>query len=295
MTAIVKSFEGGRRGRGLWKRIRKNWTAYVFISPFYILFSVFGLFSLLFSFYVSFHRWDGLTPMRSWGVKNYVELFGDQKFFDAIKTTAFLLAMDFPLKVFTPLLLAVMLNSRLLRGRGFFRTGYYLPEVTSSVVVAIVFGALYNRNSGIFNQALSSVGLSPISWLQDPLWARMSLVILSGWWSQGYHMLIYLAGLQGIPQDIVEAAIVDGASRLQIFFKITMPLLRPMIVFTSLITVNSGLQRFAEPYLLTNGGPGFATQTLILYLYTKAFRGFRLGFSSAMGYSLIQLRLGKED
>jgi len=239
MTAIVKSFEGGRRGRGLWKRIRKNWTAYVFISPFYILFSVFGLFSLLFSFYVSFHRWDGLTPMRSWGVKNYVELFGDQKFFDAIKTTAFLLAMDFPLKVFTPLLLAVMLNSRLLRGRGFFRTGYYLPEVTSSVVVAIVFGALYNRNSGIFNQALSSVGLSPISWLQDPLWARMSLVILSGWWSQGYHMLIYLAGLQGIPQDIVEAAIVDGASRLQIFFKITMPLLRPMIVFTSLITVNS--------------------------------------------------------
>jgi len=304
MAAIAKSLKDGRKRGDVWKRVRQNWAAYVFISPFYISFSIFGLFGLLFAFYVSFHRWDGLTPMRTWGVQNYVELFGDQKFFKAIKTTAFLLAMDFPLKVGTPLVLAVMLNSKRLRGRGFFRTGYYLPEVTSSVVVTIVFGALYNRNSGIFNYVLSSVGLSPIAWLHDTFWAKMSLVILSGWWSQGYHMIIYLAGLQGIPQDIIEAAIVDGASRLQIFFKITMPLLRPMIIFTSLITVNAGLQRFAEPFLLTNGGPAYATQTMILYLYTKAFKSFRMGYSSAMGYvifamifvfSLIQLKLGKED
>lgn len=288
---------------GVWWRMRKNWAAYVFISPFYISFAVFGLFGLLFSLYVSFQRWDGLTPMRWWGVKNYIDLFQDEVFFKSLKNTVILMLFDYPLKVFTPLVLAVALNSRLVRFRGVFRTGYYLPEVTSAIVVAIIFSYFFNRDTGIINYGLERLGLPHIAWLRDRFWAKISLVILSGWWSQGYHMIIYLAGLQSIPEEVVEAAVVDGANRLQIFFRITLPLLRPMIIFTAIITTNAGLQRFAEPFLLTDGGPAYATLTMILYLYRKAFEGFRLGYASAMGYvifvmiftlSLVQLRFGRE-
>lgn len=292
-----------RRGKvaELLHRMRKNWAAYVFIAPFYILFLVFGLFALVFSFYVSFHRWDGLTPMRWWGVKNYVELFSDEIFFKSIGTTFFLLLFDIPLKAFTPLVLAVLLNSPLVKGRGVFRAGYYLPQVTSAVAVAIMFAYFFNKETGFVNYAIGALGLPHINWLYDRFWAKISLVILSGWWSQGWHMVLYLGGLQGIPVEVVEAAIVDGATRTQIFFRITLPLLRPIVVFTLIITTISGLQRFAEPFLLTNGGPNYATTTMILYLWQKAFEGFRLGYSSAMGYvlfvilftlSLFQLKLG---
>lgn len=291
-----------RRRPGLWHRIKKNWAAYVFISPFYILFAIFGLFSLLFSFYISFHRWDGLTPMRWWALKNYAELFADDKFQIAIKNTLILTLFDLPFKVFTPLLLAVALNSVLVKGRGIFRTLYYLPEVTSAVVVAVVFSYFFSGDTSIVNYFIERLGGPRIPWLTDRFWAKISLVILSGWWSQGYHMIIYLAGLQSIPQEVVEAAIVDGATRVQIFFRITLPLLTPIIVFTSIITINHGLQRFAEPYLLTGGGPAYGTLTMILYLYRKAFEGFRLGYSAAMAYvifamifvaSLVQLKFGR--
>lgn len=284
----------------LW-RIRKNWAAYVFISPFYILYLIFGLFALIFSLYVSFHRWDGLTPMRWQGFSNYAELFGDAQFWNSIRVTFFLLLFDAPFKVFTPLLLAVMLNARTVRAKSFFRAGYYLPEVTSSVVVATMFAYLFTRDTGFVNFALSLVGIEPINWLYDGFWAKICLVILSAWGSQGWHMIIYLAGLQGIPNEVIEAAIVDGANRSQIFFRITIPLLRPMIVFSVIIVTISGLQRFAEPFLLTDGGPQYATTTMILYLYRKAFSGFRLGYASATGYvlfiiifalSLLQLKFG---
>jgi ABC-type sugar transport system permease subunit len=290
------------RKASLWHRIKRNWAAYVFISPFYILFSVFGLFSLVFSFYISFHRWDGLTPMRWWALKNYAELFADDKFLIAIRNTMVLTLFDLPLKVFTPLLLAVALNSKLVKGRGAFRTLYYLPEVTSAIAVAIVFSYFFSGDTSIVNYFVQRLGGPKIPWRTDRFWAKISLVILSGWWSQGYHMIIYLAGLQSIPHEVVEAAIVDGAKRRQIFTKITLPLLRPIVIFTSIITINHGLQRFAEPYLLTGGGPAYGTLTMILYLYRKAFEGFRLGYSAAMAYvifamifvvSLIQLKFGR--
>ncbi len=285
-----------------WYRVRKNWAAYVFISPFYILFAVFGLFSLVFSFYISFHRWDGLTPMRWWGLRNYAELLVDDKFLISIKNTVLLLILDLPLKICTPLLLAVALNSRLVRGRGVFRTLYYLPEVTSVVVVGTVFNYFFRGDTAIVNYFIERLGGPRIPWLTDPFWAKISLAILSGWWSQGYHMVIYLAGLQSIPHEVTEAAIVDGASRWQVLMRITVPLLVPVIIFTSIITVNHGLQRFAEPYVLTGGGPAYGTMTMILYLYRKAFEGFRLGYAAAMAYvifaiiflaSLVQLRLGR--
>jgi ABC-type sugar transport system permease subunit len=286
------------------RQMRKNWAAYVFISPFYILYLFFGLFALIFSFYVSLHRWDGLTPMRWMGVGNYIELYNDALFWNSIRVTFFLLLFDIPFKVFTPLVLAVMLNSRMVRAKSFFRGGYYLPQVTSSVVVATMFAYLFNRDTGFVNFVLGFVGIEPINWLFDQFWARICLVLLSAWASQGWHMVIYLAGLQGIPNEVIEAAIVDGANHRQIFFRITMPLLQPMIVFTAIIATISGLQRFAEPFLLTNGGPQHATTTAILFLYQRAFSGFRLGYASALGYvlfimififSLLQLKVGGRD
>jgi ABC-type sugar transport system permease subunit len=268
----------------VWRQIQKYWAPYFFISPFFILYSIFGLFGLLFSLYVSFHHWDGLTPMKWRGMGNYTELFQDEIFWISLQNTLILLLFDFPLKVGTPLLLAVALNSKLVKLRGWFRTGFYIPEITSAVVVAIIFRYLFDRDTGIINYILEVIGLPHIAWLQDPFWAKVSFILLSGWWSQGYHMIIFLAGLQSIPTELEEAARVDGANQVQVFFKITLPLLRPIIVFSAIITTIAGLQRFAEPFLLTNGGPAYATNTILYYLYQKTFVSFRLGYGAAMGY-----------
>jgi len=305
MSAMIREQTKAQRRADLWRRIKKNWHAYLFISPFYILFLVFGVFSFAFSIYVSFHRWDGLTPMRWLGIGNYVELFHDPYFFQTVKNTFILLVLDFPLKVFTPLVLAVALNSALIKKRrGIYRTLFYLPEVTSAVVVAIVFKYFFKGDTSIVNYFIVQLGGSAVPWLTNPFWAKISLTILSGWWSQGYHMLLYLAALQSIPDEVVEAAVVDGANRVQVFFKITVPLLKPVILFTSIITVMAGLQRYAEPLLLTNGGPARSTQTMIMYLMSKAFGSYRLGYATAAGYiiamvtlvaSLLQLKLQEDD
>jgi ABC-type sugar transport system permease subunit len=286
---------------GLWRRMRKSWAAYMFITPFFVLYSIFGLFGLFFSFYLSFQHWDGLSPMKFRGFGNYVELFQDKIFWESIRNTLLLLLFDFPLKIGTPLLLALLLNSKLVRGRGLFRTGFYVPEVTSAVVVAIIFRYLFDRDTGMVNYLLSNFGVEGIAWLQHPFWAKVSFVLLSGWWSQGYHMVIFLAALQTIPKDLLEAAMVDGANSVQSFFYITLPLLVPIIVFSAIITTTAGLQRFAEPFLLTDGGPGYSTYTMLFYLYQKTFVSYRLGYGSAMGYvlfvmifvfSLLQFRYG---
>lgn len=294
-----------QRAKGqLWRRIRKNWAAYFFISPFFLLYSVFGLFGLLFSLYISFHHWDGLVPMKFRGFGNYTELLQDEIFWESIRNTLILLLFDFPIKVALPLLLAVALNSKLVRGRGFFRTAFYVPEVTSAVVVAVIFRYLFDRDTGIVNYALSLVGVENIAWLQDPFWAKVSFVILSGWWSQGYHMIIFLAALQTIPNDLLEAAMVDGANHFQSFMRITLPLLRPIIIFSIIITTIAGLQRFSEPFLLTGGGPGYSTYTIVYYLYQKTFVSYRLGYGAAMGYlifvmifvfSVLQFRYGSRE
>lgn len=281
--------------------VKKYWAPYFFISPFFILYAIFGLFGLFFSLYVSFHHWDGLTPMKWRGLGNYSELWQDEKFWLSIQNTLILLLFDFPLKIGTPLLLAVALNSKLVRWRGLFRTGFYVPEVTAAVVVAIVFRYFFDRDTGIFNYALEAVGLPHIAWLQDPFWAKVSFVLLSGWWSQGYHMVIFLAGLQSIPTEYVEAALVDGANHRQVFFKITVPLLLSIIIFSAIVTTIAGFQRFAEPFLLTGGGPAYSTTTALYYLYQKTFVSFRLGYGAAIGYvlflmifvfSLLQFRYG---
>jgi ABC-type sugar transport system permease subunit len=293
----------GTKGQ-LWRRIRKNWAAYFFISPFFILYTVFGLFGLFFSLYISFHHWDGLAPMKFRGFGNYSELLQDEIFWESIRNTLVLLLFDFPLKVGLPLLLAVALNSKLIRGRGFFRTAFYVPEVTSAVVVAVIFRYLFDRDTGIVNYGLSLLGVESIAWLQDPFWAKVSFVLLSGWWSQGYHMIVFLAALQTIPNDLLEAAMVDGANHFQSFMRITLPLLRPIIIFSAIITTISGLQRFGEPFLLTGGGPGYSTYTIVYYLYQKTFVSYRLGYGAAMGYviflmifvfSILQFRYGSRE
>jgi ABC-type sugar transport system permease subunit len=172
------------------------------------------------------------------------------------------------------------------------------------VVVAVIFRYLFDRDTGIVNYALSLVGVESNAWLQDPFWAKVSFVILSGWWSQGYHMIIFLAALQTIPNDLLEAAMVDGANHFQSFMRITLPLLQPIIIFSAIITTIAGLQRFSEPFLLTGGGPGYATTTMVYYLYTKTFVSYRLGYGAAMGYvifvmiflfSVLQFRYGSRE
>jgi ABC-type sugar transport system permease subunit len=281
--------------------MKKYWFAYVFISPFYINFLVFTLFSLVYSFYVSFHHWDGMRPMVSAGLGNYIELADDAVFITSIKNTLVMMLMDYPAQIIAPLVIAAILNAKMVKAKGFFRTAYYIPNYTSTVVITFVFQILFMTRKGLVNFFLGQFGIPPVAWLTDDTWAKVTIVLLALWRDLGFRMMIYLAGLQSIPTDLYEAAVVDGANAFQSFFRITVPMLRPVIVFVMITTTIGSVQRFIEPLLLTQGGPGYATHTILFWLYEKAFTSLRLGYASAMGYalfvaifilSLVQLKLG---
>jgi ABC-type sugar transport system permease subunit len=284
------------------REIRKHWYAYVFIAPFYINFLIFTVFSIVFSFVVSFADWTGMGPMKMVGLANYRELFTtDVIFREAVGNTAIMMLLDYPAQVILPLIIAVLLSAKTVKAAGVFRTAFYIPNYTSTVVIAFVFEILFMTRRGLVNYALASLGLAEVPWLDDSMWAKVTLVILALWRDLGFRMVIYLAGLQSIPADLYEAAVMDGANAVQAFLKITVPMLRPVIVFVMITTTIGSIQRFIEPLLLTQGGPGYGTYTVLYYLYQRAFVTIRLGYGSAMGYvlfvvifvfSFLQLKFG---
>lgn len=261
---------------------------YLFIAPAVILFAVFMVYPILASLLLSFQVREGGDFVFA-GLENYTRLFQDRLFYTALTNTFIILVVQVPIMLVLALFLAVLLNSGLGRLTGVFRVAFFLPAVTSLVAASIIFLILLNQDFGLLNYLLGLVGIDPLPWLNNGFWAKVSIILLMTWRWTGYNMVIYLAGLQGIPDELYEAAAVDGAGRWRRFISITVPQLRPVILFTVVLSTIGTLQLFDEPYVLTNGGPNNATLTIVMYLYENGFRFFDFGYASAIAYVLVVL------
>ncbi len=256
---------------------------YAFISPFYVLFGFFFLAPSLIALVLSLFRWDGINDPRFVLARNYGRLLSDKVFAQVAANTAIYAIASLLIVLPLALVLAVLLNAKSLRFSNVWRAMYFTPVVTSTVAITLVFQILYSRDTGLLNAPLIYLGLEPIYWLGDRSWAKVAIIILIAWRSTGLLTIYFLAGLQSIPEELYEAASIDGASMLQKFFSITIPMLRPIILFVSIIVLLSSIQIFDEPQILTRGGPANASMSVVQYLYERGYTRLRLGFASAVG------------
>jgi lactose/L-arabinose transport system permease protein len=276
---------------GLLERMWKKRYAYLFISPFFILFAVFMLFPFLYSFWISLHNWDGISVPTFVGLANYKGLLRDDLFWKSLYNTVYILVLNIPLQLGLALLLAVVLNSEVVRGRSMMQLIYFMPIIVSVVVVAIVFSLLYDSYTGLINYFLEWLGLQAIPWLSSEAWSKFSIVLLITWRWTGYNMVILLAGLQAIPHELYEAGRIDGTNGWKAFRHITLPLLKPVLLFCLIMSIIGLFKIFTEPYILTFGGPNNSSQTMVTYIYNNAFRYSKLGYGSALAYVLFLLVL----
>lgn len=257
---------------------------YLFISPFYILFLIFGVYPVLFSLYLSFTEWKGLGPIKFVGLKNFEVLLKDKVFWQSMTNGIILFCLYVPLMTFMALLLAVILNSKRVRGFRFFRTLIFIPYIMNIVAAGFTFRLMLNQKYGLVNALLGIFNIAPVPWLESVWGGRVSLCLLVIWAWLGYNMVIMLAGLQTIPSDLTEAALIDGANPTQAFFYVTIPLMRPVILFSVVLSTMGSFNLFSEIYNLTKGGPVNATITPVIVIFNQAFGNFRLGYASAMAY-----------
>ena len=285
-TTLVKrpAFSSVARLRQIWKDIYKVRWPYLFISPFYILFLIFGAYPILFSLYLSFTEWKGLGPIKFVGLRNFELLFKDKIFWQAMANGVILFFMYVPIMTFLALVLAVILNSKRVQGFRFFRTILFIPYIMNIVAAGFTFRLLLNQKYGLVNSLLGIFSIPPVPWLESVWGGRVSLCLLVIWAWLGYNMIIMLAGLQTIPSELTEAALIDGASPTQAFFYVTIPLMRPVILFSVVLSTMGSFNLFSEIYNLTGGGPINATLTPVLVIFDQAFGNFRLGYASAMSY-----------
>jgi lactose/L-arabinose transport system permease protein len=288
----------------LWRRMKKARWAYTFISPFYLLFAIFGLYPMGLSIYLSLTRWKGVGPMELTGFVNFGLILKDQVFWQSMANGIILFFLYVPIMLFLALALAVILNSGRIKGYRIFRTMIFLPFITNMVAAGFTFRILLEQQNGLFNVLLRAIGLPGIPWLENVWWARVSLSLLIIWAWLGYNMVIMLAGLQTIPRDLTEAAQVDGASPIQAFFRITVPLMRPVILFCLITSTIGSFGLFTEVQTLTLGGPANATITPLLRIYNLAFKSYQFGYASAVAYTffalifiltIVQFRMNREQ
>jgi multiple sugar transport system permease protein len=280
---------GGSTGRAVRARpalVGRRRLGYVFIAPWLISFLAFDLIPILSGIYHSFTEWTATgSAARFVGLGNYAEAVNnDPLFWVSIRNTLYYMGVSVPLGIVVAFLLALLLNSDI-RGMGAYRTIYYLPSVVPVVAATIVWVFIFETRRGILNYVLELVGLTPIRWLSDPAWAMPALIIMS-LWGLGATMIIFLAGLQGIPQELYEAAKVDGATALQRMLRVTIPLMTPTIFFTLILNLVNAFQAFANAFILTRGGPNNATLLYMIHIYDHAFRYFRMGYASALAVML---------
>ena len=277
--------------RGVLRQMRKQWSAYLFLAPTMILFGVFTLLAVIYAFYLSFHEWNILEPAKPFvGLDNYSRLLGDERFGGAIVNTLYYTAVSVPLTMGIGLLIALLLNNQI-RARGFFRTLFYLPVVTPLVIAAIIWKWVYNGDFGLLNYYLIQIGVidEPLLWLADPNLAMPAVIITSVWKSVGFSMVVYLAGLQSIPEDFYDAAKVDGAVGWQRLKDITIPLLSSTTLFLAVVSVLGAFQVFTEIFIMTNGGPLGRTTTIVYHIYQTAFKFFDMGYASAMAFGMFAM------
>jgi multiple sugar transport system permease protein len=276
---------------------RQARAAWIFLTPALVLFSVFFVLPVVAGFLLSFTDFDLYAigapgTARFVGLKNYEQALTNPLFWTALKNTLYFVVVGGPLSVVVSLGAAMLLSAPLARFKSLFRTIYFAPVVTTLVAVAIVWRYLYHPRYGLLNYLLGGIGLGPIDWLGDPHWAMPAIIFLAIWKNFGYNMLIFVAGLQSISEELYEAAAIDGASPWRRFLHITLPGLAPVFLFVGVTTMIGYFQLFAEPYVMTQGGPLRSTTSLVLLMYEEGFRWWRMGMASAIAFLLFLITLG---
>ena len=268
-------------------RRREAIMGYIFLTPWLIGFLVFLVGPMLTSIYLSMTNYKMISSPVWIGLANYERMIADPLVIHSLTVTIKYTAFAVPLGMITAMAVAVLLNQKI-RASGIFRTVFYLPSVISGVAVALVFVWIFNYRFGLLNYFLSLVGIDGPNWLGSPRYALWAFVLMS-LWGIGGNVVIYLAGLQGVPVSLIEAAIIDGASPWTRFWKITLPLLTPVVLFTMVMGVIASFQTFTQAYIMTGGGPANATLFFLLYLYKNAFNWFEMGYASALAWLLFTI------
>jgi cellobiose transport system permease protein len=291
MTQLVTDAPVGERGsprRSLLHRLDVKGSPYLYIAPFFILFLGFGVFPLIFTAWVSLHEWSLLSEEHTWiGFGNYTKLFDDPAFWNALWNTVSIWVISTVPQLLLALVLAHILNQRL-RGQTFWRMSALIPNITSVAAVAIIFSQLFGRDYGLFNWVLGLFGIDKIDWTANTWSSHVAVATMIIWRWTGYNALIYLAAMQAVPKELYDSASLDGATSFQQLRKITVPAIRPTIIFTVIISSIGGMQVLAEPLLFggngLTGGSDRQFQTLALYLYEVAFGRFDFGYASASSW-----------
>ncbi|WP_240941231.1 sugar ABC transporter permease [Paenibacillus sp. HB172176] len=270
---------------------RNRISGYLFLLPNIIGFAIFVFLPVIASFFLSFMNWNGFGAMKFVGLDNYARLLKDENFKISFMNSIIFTLVSVPFTLFLSLIVAVWLNAGI-KFVKWFRTAVFLPYITATIAVAVIWQLLLNPTMGPINGILSSIGFNhPPGWLSSPQWALLSVALVYIWNSIGYYMVLYLAGLQGVPEHLYEAADIDGAGSISKFFHITLPMLSPVIFFTIIIGVINSFKVFDLIFVLTQGGPGRSTQVLVYTIYNVAFKQFDFGYASAMAYILFLLIL----
>ncbi|GAA0934242.1 sugar ABC transporter permease [Nonomuraea longicatena] len=262
------------------------YTPYLFALPALALFGIFFVWPLATAVQLSFMKYDVVSPPVFVGLDNFARLFGDERFWTATRNSLLFMAGFLPLLVLLPLLLAVLVNQKL-PGIRTFRMLYYLPVITSMVAVAVAWEYVFNQQ-GVLNWVLTGAGLldRPIQYLLDPFWALPALILVEGWKSMGFYMMVYLAGLQAIDSTLYEAARVDGCTAWNRLWRITVPLMVPYLAVATTMAMLDAMQAFTSVYVMTRGGPQDATLTLGYYIWSAGFEHYEMGYASAVGLVL---------
>lgn len=275
------------------RKIKDNLVAYSFILPNFLGFAVFTLGPILFAVYLAFTKWNGSGAITFIGFKNFIDLWSDSRFVTSLKNTIVYSVAVVPLTVIASLFLAILLNQKIY-ARNFFRTVNFFPYVASLVAVAVVWNMLFNPAKGPVNMLLSFLGVADENlprWAADKDWAMFTVILFSVWKNAGYYMIIYLAGLQGISAQLYEAATLDGATKRQQFWYVTLPQLRPTTFFVVVMLTIQCFKVYDQIYMITQGGPGTSTLVLVYHIYNTAFISWDLGYASAIAMVLFLLVL----
>jgi multiple sugar transport system permease protein len=278
-------------GRGSFGSLRRQETiaGYLFLLPNIIGFLIFSSIPVVATLSISLLDWDLIRAPRFVGIDNYVKLLTDDAVFrKVLVNTAYYVIGTVPAGIILSLLLAMAMNASV-KGISFFRAAFFIPVISASVAVAMMWRWLFNTDFGLINLMLTSIGLPRVPWLSSTAWAMPALIIMAVWKNLGFNMVIFLAGLQGIPAQLYEAASIDGANGWHRFRYITVPMLAPTTFFVLVISVIGSFQVFDLAFVLTKGGPGDATNTMVMYIYNQAFQFFHMGYAASIAWVLFAI------
>lgn len=261
---------------------QNNINSYILVSPYLLHVLVFVLFPVAFSLFLTFHEWNIIGPMKYVGASNYEKLLMDQYFLKSVRNTLVFLSIHIPLQIVIAIGIAVILNQKLWF-RAFFRGAFFMPVVVSGVVITILWQQLYGYEFGTINSLLMWMGFEKIGWLVDPAWAMPSIAIMATWKNVGLYIILFLVGLQSVPKSLYEAADLEGATKWQQFWHITVPVINPTIVMVIILSTIGGFSLFIEPYVMTGGGPLNSTLSSVLYIYKQGFFYYHMGYAATLG------------